>query len=238
MRTIPSALHVEKELRLVATASRAKSSAWFFKTGHGEYGEGDVFVGVTVPMQRKIASAFYDISYDELALLLNSKIHECRLVALFILVHKYQKGDTATQTAVYNFYISHLDRVNNWDLVDSSAPHIIGAYKMMYPEKKALLYTLARSRSIWERRVAVLSTFMFIKYQDYTDALAIGEILLHDSEDLIHKATGWMLREVGKKSIRAEENFLVRHYKSMPRTMLRYAIEKFPKEKRLWYLTK
>ena len=238
MKNPQSASDVLVDLRSVATVSRAESSSWYFKTGKGQYGEGDVFIGVTVPMQRKIASTYHALSYSELAKLLNSKLHECRLVALFILVRRYKLGDEKVRMTVYKFYLSLIDRVNNWDLVDCSAPSIVGAYMMTHPEKKQLLYTFIKSRNMWKRRIAILSTFMFIKYDDYAESLAIAKLLLGDSEDLIQKATGWMLREIGKKNIKEEEKFLTRYHKVMPRTMLRYAIEKFSSVKRQRYLAK
>lgn len=230
--------HVLVDLQLVATAARAKSSAWYFKTGEGEYGEGDVFIGVTVPQQRKISRKFQNLSQKEIAKLLHSKIHECRMVALFILVNRFQKGDENVRANVYKFYLSHVDRINNWDLVDCSAPNILGAYMTMHPERRSLLYTFAKSKNLWKRRIAILSTFTFIKHEDYTDALALAKLLLGDFEDLIHKATGWMLREIGKKNVKVEEKFLTSYHKVMPRTMLRYAIEKFPLAKRQRYLAK
>ncbi|NIT03658.1 DNA alkylation repair protein [Candidatus Saccharibacteria bacterium] len=232
----PTARSVIKELKRLGNPKKAKASAWFFKTGKGQYGEGDVFAGVTVPEQRKVAKQFKELPLKEIAKLLENKIHECRLTALFILVGKYNKADGKEKERLAKFYLSHLQYVNNWDLVDSSASYILGDY--LQDKDKSILYKLARSANLWERRVAIIATAAFIKEGRYRDTLKIAKNLLKDEHDLIHKAVGWMLREVGNKSRSTEEKFLDKHASSMPRTMLRYAIEKFPKEKRAEYLSK
>jgi len=216
---------------------KAKSSAWFFKTGKGEYAEGDKFIGVTVPDQRTVAKKYYKTaSVREVFELLSSEFHEHRLTALFMLVYKFPKMSNSEQKDAVDLYLKHTKYVNNWDLVDSSAHHILGAYMIKHPAERKILYTLAKSKMLWERRIAVISTFAFIRARDYVDTLAIAEILLGDPHDLIHKAVGWMLREVGNRDLHVEEEFLGRHCKVMPRTMLRYAIEKFSSEKRKIYM--
>lgn len=227
---------LQKELRKLGTAERAKASLWFFKTGPGEYGEGDIFYGVSVPAQRQLARKYKKLSLQEIEKLLNSKYHEDRLTALFILVLKYKNADTEEKEKIAVFYLKNKDFVNNWDLVDSSAPYILGDYLMERDRK--IIYMLAKSPNLWDRRISVITTAWFIREEQYADTLNISEILLRDKEDLIHKAVGWMLREAGKKSMETEEKFLKKYSKEMPRTMLRYAIEKFPEEKRLKYLKK
>ncbi|MCC5914723.1 MAG: DNA alkylation repair protein [Balneolaceae bacterium] len=212
----------------------AEHSQGFFKTGPGEYGEGDRFLGIRVPEQRKVARRFRNLSLDELESLLQSEWHELRLTALFILVLQYQKGDAAQRVTIFHFYIRNLDRVNNWDLADSSAGHIAGHY--LFDKDRSLLFDLAESENIWKRRVAIIATGAFISHEDLEDTFRISEMLLNDPQDLIHKAVGWMIRETGKKDREAMEAFLLRHYRQMPRTMLRYAIEHLPKERRKEYL--
>jgi 3-methyladenine DNA glycosylase AlkD len=206
----------------------------FFKTGKGEYGEGDLFYGIKVPVQRKIAMQFKDLGFHDLGVLISSEIHEERLIAAFILVGQFKKGNEQLRKSIFDFYLAHRKGINNWDLVDLSAPNIIGEY--LLDKKKDLLYKFARSKKLWERRISILSTFTFIRRGLFEDTLAISKILLYDDHDLIHKAVGWMLREIGKRDLKAEEKFLIQHYKTMPRTMLRYAIEKFPEIKRKTYL--
>ena len=205
----------------------------FFKTAKGEYAEGDIFAGIKVPVSRKIAKQFKDLSLNDLSKIIKSKIHEERLIALFILVDKMKKPDEKEKEKIYKFYLKNLKYVNNWDLVDLSAEKIIGDY--LFDKKKELLFKLAKG-NLWERRISVMSTFNFIKKSDYSTTLKICKLLLNDKEDLIHKATGWMLHEIGKRDLKTEEDFLKLHYKIMPRTMLRYAIEKFPEKKRKAYL--
>jgi 3-methyladenine DNA glycosylase AlkD len=213
---------------------QAKVYLRFFKTGKGEYGEGDEFLGIKVPESRKIAQEFKDLALSEIQELLNSKVHEERLIALFILTEQYRKGDEENKNAIYNFYLKSTKKVNNWDLVDLSAEKIIGAYLM--DKDKKVLFKLARSKNLWERRIVIMSTFHFIKNGLFEITLEIADILLKDKHDLIHKAVGWMLREIGNRDLTVEESYLKKHYKYMPRTMLRYAIEKFPEQKRQAYL--
>ncbi len=225
---------IKEELSLLGDKEKATILKRFFKTGKDQYGEGDKFRGIKVPEIRKLSKKYKDISLSDTKNLLNSKFHEDRLLALFILVLKYQKGDEALKEKIYKLYLANLKYVNNWDLVDLSAEHIIGA--TLANKDRKLLIKMAKSKVLWERRVAVLSTFNFVKKGEYDQTLQIAEILLRDDEDLIHKAVGWMLREIGKRNIKAEEKFLKKYYKIMPRTMLRYAIEKFPESRRQAYL--
>ncbi len=206
----------------------------FFKTGPGQYGEGDKFAGIKVPDSRKIAVRNSDLSLGEVKELLHSKVHEERLIALLILVHQNKKGDEAQREKIFKFYIRNAKFINNWDLVDLSAPQITGAF--LIDKDKDILFKLAHSKNLWEKRIAVLSTFAFIKIGRFSEALEISKILLNDDHDLIHKAVGWMLREIGKRDLNTEEKFLKKFYNQMPRTMLRYAIEKFPETKRQNYL--
>ncbi|REL33241.1 DNA alkylation repair protein [Rhodohalobacter sp. SW132] len=225
---------IQKELRELADPKVAEHSARFFKTGKGEYGEGDVFHGIRVPKQRKIAKKYRDLPLNEVQTLLQSDYHEERLTALLILVYRFPKTDPDLQKKIYSFYLSSTDRINNWDLVDSSAPKIVGAW--LLNRSRNILFELAKSDNIWERRIAIMATFYFIKQNDFEDTLKIAELLLDDPHDLIHKATGWMLREIGKQNEPLLESFLKPRYGNMPRTMLRYAIEKLPKNKRKAYL--
>jgi len=225
---------LRKQINDLANAEVAKTQLWFFKTGKGEYGEGDKFVGLKVPVQRRIAKEFKNLTYIELKELLASKIHEERLIALLILVHKYGQSDESEKEKIFRFYISNRMRINNWDLVDLSAPKIIGMH--LINEDRQILFDFAKSKNLWERRIAILSTMAFIRMDDFYTTLQIADILIEDEHDLIHKAVGWMLREVGKKNLKVEEDFLKSRYKKMPRTMLRYSIEKFPESKRKKYL--
>ena len=227
-------IELQKEIRRNANPQKAALLQRFFKTGPGEYGEGDIFLGIMVPVQRSIAKKYKELSFKDLKKLLDSKIHEERLIALLILVEQFQKADEQKKEDIFTFYHLNKKGINNWDLVDLTAHRISGSYLM--DKDKTILYKLAESTNIWDRRIAVMSTFYFIKNNVFDDALGIAEILLNDKHDLIHKAVGWMLREIGNKDTNTEEGFLERHYKKMPRTMLRYAIEKFPEKKRLAYL--
>ena len=222
----------KKELRNKANSEKAKSLQRFFKTGPGEYGQGDVFLGVVVPDTRKVAKKYSSFELKELIKLLHSKIHEERLAALLIMIDKFEEGD---REKIYNLYLKNTKYINNWDLVDLSAHKIVGAYLSDKP--KGVLNQLARSESLWERRISVIATFHFIKNNKFKESLRIAEILLNDEHDLIHKAVGWMLREIGKRDLETEEKFLKKYYREMPRTMLRYAIEKFPTEERKKYLS-
>ncbi|MEA2092811.1 MAG: DNA alkylation repair protein [Patescibacteria group bacterium] len=225
---------IKSELKSRADEERRKTSQYFFKTGKGEYGEGDVFLGVTVPDSRKIAKKYSGISLRELIGVLHSKIHEERFVALLILINKFEKGSDREKEEAVKFYLDNLKWINNWDLVDVSAYKILGSY--LFDKDKDVLYNLVVSENLWERRIAIISTLHFIKNNSFTDTFQISEILLEDDHDLIHKAVGWMLREVGNKSLQTEVKFLNKYYKKMPRTMLRYAVEKFPEDLRLKYL--
>jgi 3-methyladenine DNA glycosylase AlkD len=223
-----------KDLQAAANPNQAAILQRFFKTGKGEYGEGDVFLGIKVPIQRQIARKYAGLSLPKIQELLNSKIHEYRLVGLLILVDKFKKGSETEKGNIFNFYLKNTKNINNWDLVDLTAHHIVGGF--LQDKKKDILYKLAESKSLWEKRIAIIATFYYIKKEEFKDALRVSEILLNDSHDLIHKAVGWMLREIGKKDEKVLEKFLEKHYKNMPRTMLRYSIERLPEERRKMYL--
>ena len=227
---------LKKELKKISSPRQAKILQRFFKTGKGEYGEGDIFLGIKVPEQRKVADKFQELSLKDIEKLLNSKIHEYRMSALFILIKQYEKADEEYKKEIFNFYLKNTKNINNWDLVDLSAPKIVGDYLLNKPRK--ILYKLARSSNLWERRIVIISTWIFIKNNEFDDTLKIAKILLNDKHDLIHKAVGWMLREVGKRDQKIEEEFLKKYYLKMPRTMLRYAIERFNEKKRKFYLGK
>jgi 3-methyladenine DNA glycosylase AlkD len=236
-RSLGTAEEVKHNLSKKIDTEKAQFLPRFFKTGKGQYGEGDIFIGVTVPNQRIVAKMFKDLPLKEISRLLKSKIHEHRLTGLIILVNQYKKTKiTEDKKRIFDFYIEHLDSVNNWDLVDSSAGYIAGHF--LLDKNKQLLYTYAHSKNLWERRIAIIATQYFISQKKFDDTLEIAEILLHDSEDLIHKAVGWMLREIGKINQDVEEEFLKKNYKIMPRTMLRYAIEKFDAKKKMYYMKK
>jgi 3-methyladenine DNA glycosylase AlkD len=224
---------VKNALRKISSSERALVSAGFFKSGKGEYGEGDVFIGVTVPEQRNIARQFPDLPFEEIVKLLKDKVHECRLTALIILVERFAKASPQEQKKIVGLYLSHTRFVNNWDLVDSSARDIIGAY--LFDKNRKLIYTLVGSKSLWERRIAIVATHYFIGKGELKDTWKIAALLLSDTEDLMHKATGWMLREAGKKDRKELVVFLKKYHSRMSRTMLRYAIEHFSQpERRLW----
>ena len=225
---------LKKAIRANANKDHAKTMQWFFKTGKGEYGEGDKFIGIKVPVQRKIAKKFGELDLEDLQKLLNSKIHEERLISLLILVDKYDKADEKVKDKIYRFYKKNRRKINNWDLVDLSAPKILGIHLLNHD--KQILYKYAHSKNLWEKRISIISTYSFIKNHDFNTTLEISDILLNDDQDLIHKAVGWMLREVGKQSLQILEKFLKPRYEKMPRTMLRYSIEKFPEKKRKKYL--
>ena len=225
---------LKKTIRVYANKDHAKTMQWFFKTGKGEYGEGDKFVGIKVPIQRKIAKQFVELNLEDLQTLLNSKIHEERLISLLILVDKYYKADEKVKDKIYQFYKKNSRKINNWDLVDLSAPKIMGIH--LLNRGKQILYKYAHSNNLWEKRISIIATYSFIKNYDFKTTLEISDILLKDDHDLIHKAVGWMLREVGKQDMNTLEKFLKPRYNKMPRTMLRYSIEKFPEKKRIKYL--
>jgi len=229
-----TAEHIRKRLRELEDPDNAKILQRFFKTGPGEYGEGDLFLGIPVPRLRKISKECDATAMGEVEALLKSSVHEERLLALLILIQKYNGEDETGKKSIYTLYLKSTRWINNWDLVDLSAPNIVGEFLMRRSRKP--LYKLAHSPVLWNRRVAILATFRFIKERQFDDTLGISEILLRDKEDLIQKAVGWMLREVGKRDPHAEEGFLKEHYRQMPRTMLRYAIERFPAAKRALFM--
>jgi 3-methyladenine DNA glycosylase AlkD len=229
-----TAKDIHKALARLADKGRAQSARRFFKTGHGEYGEADRFLGIRVPPLRRLVGRLRGVTLTENIALLKSTWHEERLLALLMLVDRYTRGDARERDRIYSLYLRHTKYINNWDLVDSSASYILGVHLML--RDKQPLYRMAKSKNLWQRRIAILSTFYMIKNNAYDAALAIALILKNDREDLIHKAVGWMLREIGKRHRVTEERFLKQHYKTMPRTMLRYAIEKFPERKRKAYL--
>jgi len=234
MKVTQTAREAERRLKKLADPTCAKRCAGFFKTGPGEYGEHDTFYGIRVPDLRSLAKAFYLMPLGEVERLLYSSIHEARFLSLLILVHQFETSDNKTQSTVFRFYKKHAKQVNNWDLVDLSAPKIVGAYLWKRPRES--LFRLAKSPNLWERRIAVVATHFFISKHDLHDTFAISASFLTDKEDLIHKACGWMLREAGKKDVQVLEAFLDSYIQDMPRTMLRYAIERFPEAKRKAYL--
>lgn len=225
---------IQKELALHADRQNAAILKGYFKTGKGQYGEGDIFRGIRVPELRKLAKKYHDIALGDAQYLLESPYHEDRAMSLIILVHRFSKGDGVVKGEIYGLYLANTKNINNWDLVDISAEHIVGGF--LWDKDRAPLTGLAKSGSLWERRIAIMATFHFIKKGHFDETLRIALLLLEDKEDLIHKAVGWMLREIGKRVVNAEERFLKDRYRQMPRTMLRYAIEKFPEAKRQAYL--
>ena len=220
-----------KEIQKSYSKERAEHSKRFFKTGIGEYGEGDIFLGLSVPKQRVLAGKYSNLSMSQIQKLLDSEIHEYRLIAGLILIKKFEKDPEV----IFNFYIKNARRFNNWDLVDLTAPRIVGNF--LKDKNKKIIYGLARSKNIWEKRIAIVSTLYFIvKENNFSDTLKISEIILGDSHDLIHKAVGWMLREVGKRNVEVLKDFLKINYKKIPRTTLRYSIERFSEEERKKFL--
>ena len=212
----------------------AAHSKRYFKTAEGQYGFGDRFLGIRVPAIRQAVKIFHAAPLSDAEKLLKSEYHEVRLFALLLLVHRYTQGGALEQETIYHLYLNNTRYVNNWDLVDSSAPYIVGAF--LDKRDRSVLYDLCQSKALWERRIAIMSTFYFIRKNQFDDALHIAEQLLSDKEELIHKAVGWMLREVGKRALTVEVAFLNEYYQKMPRIMLRYAIEKFSAPERLKYL--
>jgi len=225
---------ITQRLLALGDKEHAAVSQKFFKTGPGEYGEGDVFIGIKVPVLRRLAKEYLELSLKDIKTILRSKYHEQRLLSLLVMVGQFANGDQYKKKSIYQLYLKHTEFINNWDLVDTSAHYIVGPY--LIDKIRTPLYELAQSDSLWERRIAIMSTFHYIKNDDFSDTLKIARILLYDQQDLIHKAVGWMLREIGKRQLIEEEAFLKKHYLKMPRTMLRYAIEKFPEPKRQRYL--
>lgn len=230
------ASEVAKALRAVARPDKVAVYQSFFKTGPGQYGEGDRFIGVTVPCTRAAIKPFRELPLTEVDRLLGSVWHEERFAALLILVAQFEKGDLSRRREIYEYYLANARRVNNWDLVDCTTPQIVGGWLHGQGKGWAVLRKLARSENLWERRISILATFYFIREGEFAPTLEIAERLLADKHDLIHKAVGWMLREMGKREVTVLESFLERHAATMPRTMLRYAIEKFPEPRRRQYL--
>jgi 3-methyladenine DNA glycosylase AlkD len=225
---------IRRRLKLAVDPASAAILQRFFKTGPGEYGEGDVFLGVRLPAMRAICRECRGAGLDVIEPMLRSRIHEERLVALLLLVDAFQRGEIADRRAIYQFYLAHTAWINNWDLVDTSAGQIVGGW--LHGRSRAPLDRLARSASLWERRIAIIATFHFIRRGEFEDTFRIADILLDDPHDLIHKAVGWMLREVGNRNPEGARRYLAGRYGRMPRTMLRYAIEKFPEKERQDYL--
>ncbi|NTV98091.1 MAG: DNA alkylation repair protein [Chlorobiaceae bacterium] len=225
---------IQRRLEELSDPAEALFAQRFFKTAPGEYGEGDIFRGIRVPVLRKLSKAFQDTPLTEVLTLLASCFHEDRLLALLLLMHRYSGADELEREILFELYLANTRFINNWDLVDISAPHIPGRF--LLDHERTPLYRLAGAQSLWERRIAVIATFYFIRKGEFEDTFAIAGLLIDDRQDLIHKAAGWMLREVGKRDMDAEEGFLREYYRRMPRTMLRYAIERFPEELRQRYL--
>lgn len=230
-------IEIRKEIKKYSSTEKAKIYARFFKTGKCEYAEGDKFVGLTVPESRMIAKKFSVLKFKEIDELFKSKIHEERLIALLILVENFKKSDKGARKKIFDYYINRTKYINNWDLVDLSSEKIVGAYLLDKKDRK-ILYALAKSNDLWERRIAIVANYHFIKNKDFVDVVKISEMLLDDKQDLIHKATGWMLREAGKRDKSVLIAFLNKHYKKMPRTMLRYSIEKLNVSEKKFFLKK
>jgi 3-methyladenine DNA glycosylase AlkD len=225
---------LKQQMKQLADPQQAVQLQRFFKTGPGEYGQGDRFLGLRVPQIRRLIKAHADLPMAHIADLLHSPVHEHRMAALLMLTSRYPKADSRTQAEIFQFYLDNTTWINNWDLVDVTVPHIIGAH-LMTRSRKAL-YRLAKSNNLWERRMSIIATLYFIKRDQFEDTLKIADLLLNDDHDLIHKAVGWMIREAGKRDEDVLENFLKPRYRKMPRTMLRYAIEKLPEPRRQAYL--
>lgn len=233
---MPDANTIQAALRALANQDAAAQAHRYFKAAEGQYGAGDLFLGIRVPVVRQQVKLFKATPLAELSILLASPFHEERLCALLILVYQFEKAqDQQQRDTIYDLYMANRVHINNWDLVDTSAPFIVGGYLIGKTRKP--LYKLAKSKLLWDRRIAIMATFRFIRAKDYADALALAELLLQDKEDLIHKAVGWMLREIGNRAPAVEREFLKQHHSVMPRTMLRYAIEKFPEKERQRYLS-
>jgi 3-methyladenine DNA glycosylase AlkD len=229
-----TATKLREKLQAQANEAWAEDMRRYFKCGPGEYAEGDQFVGVRMPQLRKLVKAYPETPMTDIETLLHSPIHEERMLALLLMVQRYRQGDETEQKRLYHCYLDSTTVINNWDLIDVTAEHIVGGW--LFGRSREPLHRLARSKSLWERRIAIMATFHFIKNCDFDETLKLAKLLLGDQHDLIHKAVGWMLREVGKRDRDAEEAFLQQQYRVMPRTMLRYAIERFPEERRQAYL--
>ena len=228
---------IKDELNAVSNVEQAAQLSRFFKTAPGQYGAGDIFIGVQVPKQREIAKKYKGLSLNEIEKLITSKIHEHRFTGLVILVELFtQSQEEVERQEIVDFYLAHLKWVNNWDLVDLSAPRILGKYLLLHPTKRKMLFSMAQSTNLWERRVAVLATAPMIMQSQFKELLFLAERLLNDSHDLIHKAVGWMLREAGKVNLNILEGFLEKHANSMPRTMLRYSIERLEPSRRKYFM--
>ncbi|MEM9333950.1 MAG: DNA alkylation repair protein [Pseudomonadota bacterium] len=231
---MPSASDVRKALQALADPEIAAHSAGFFKTAPDEYGEGDIFIGVRVPKIRELVKQYRELPERAVLSLLRASVHEERMVAVLVLVEQFKRADAEQQERIATLYLDHREFVNNWDLVDSSCHKILGPW--LFHRQRDRLFELARSASLWDRRIAMMTTYYFIRRDDFDDALALARILRNDEHDLIHKVVGWMLREIGKRDVAVETRFLQDHYQQMPRTMLRYAIEKLPQATRKAYL--
>jgi 3-methyladenine DNA glycosylase AlkD len=227
-------LEIQERVRREANPKVASHLQRFFKTGPGQYGEKDVFLGIRVPVLRRLTNSFPNVPVFIFPRLLASPYHEERMLALLLMIRRFERGDEKIQERIFSLYLANTKRINNWDLVDVSAPGIVGAY--LHNRDKTPLYELARSSMLWDRRISIVATFYDIRRHHFDDALVVSAQLLADKEDLIHKAAGWMLREIGKRDVAVLDLFLIRYYRKMPRTMLRYAIEKFSEEKRMSYL--
>ena len=228
---------IKKELRIIARKDKVSVLSKFFKTGPGQYGEGDVFLGLTNPQVRLIPKDYAKLaSLNVVEKLLQSEFHEVRLCGLLILVEKYRKSDESGKREIFDFYLSNTKGINNWDLVDVTCHKIVGDFLLNHPKEREILYTLAKSNNMWERRISIISTFAFIRQGQLSDSIDISTILLNDKEDLIHKAVGWALREVYKKNKYVTKKFIEENISTMPRVMLRYAIEKMPEDERKGYL--
>jgi 3-methyladenine DNA glycosylase AlkD len=230
-----TASEIQQQLRELGSPEAMAQAARFFKMGPGQYGEGDIFLGLNAATMHRLSKEHVALSLSEVRVLLRSAVHEDRSLALLILVRQAAKGDSRAKEKIYKLYLAHTRYINNWDLVDASAREIVGGY--LADKSREPLVSLARSRNVWERRISIVATHYFIRQGEFADTLRIARLLLADKEDLIHKAVGWMLREVGKRDQPILERFLRRRGKIMPRTALRYSIERFPKELRLAYLT-
>ncbi len=226
--------NIKQEILANADPTRARNLARYFKTGKGQYAQGDKFLGLTVPQSRSIVKKYTNLPLIDIRRLLQSKIHEERLIALLILVHQFEKANNKDRKAIYNFYLKNTKYINNWDLVDLSAHKIVGAY--LLDKDRKILIKLAKSQDLWEKRISIISTFTFIYHDQLEDSIKIAQILLNDKHDLIHKAVGWVLREVGKKDQTVLVSFLTENIRQLPRTTLRYAIERFPEPLRQKYL--
>lgn len=233
-----NAKFILQELHSVANEEKARFLQGFFKTGKGQYAEGDIMLGIVVPLTRDIVKKNSKLALSEIQILLDSKYHEARLTGFLFLVKQFKKAKETEQKEIFDFYLQNARKANNWDLVDLSCQDIIGQFLLDKAEGRGVLYELAESDNLWEQRIAIVSTWTFIKYKQFDDTLAIAEKLLNHKHDLIHKAVGWMLREVGKKDKETLVAFLEKYHKKMPRTALRYAIEHFSLEERAYFMKK